>query len=108
MRTTVTLPRVLDVVPTRHGTFYLTATTTTYRINLGASTLFETLITGTPMAPLSDAFDLLAEFCDALPTLTHEEARALAQAAPKVIHRGGWSALSKVHLSMQECRCATL
>ena len=108
MRTTVTLPRTLDVSPTRHGTFRLTATATTYRIDLGASTLFETPIAGTPMAPLSDAFDLLAEFCDSLPTLTHEEARALAKAAPKAIHRGGWSALAKVHLSRQEHRCATL
>jgi ketosteroid isomerase-like protein len=29
MRTTVTLPRTLDVSPTRHGTFRLTATATT-------------------------------------------------------------------------------
>ena len=108
MRTTVTLPRTLDVSPTRHGTFRLTATATTYRIDLGPVTLFETPISGTPMAPLSDAFDLLVEFCDAIPTLTHEEARALAQAAHNAVHRGGWSALSKVHLSMRERRCATL
>ena len=107
MRTTVTLPRTLDVSLTRHGTFRLTATATTYRIDLGASTLFETPIAGTPMAPLSDAFDLLAEFCDALPTLTADEARALAQAAPMAVHRDGWAALSKVHLTMQEHRCAT-
>ena len=100
MRTTVTLPRTLDVSPTRHGTFRLTATATTYRIDLGASTLFETPIDGTPMAPLSDAFDLLAEFCDALPTLTNEEARALAQAAPLVIRSGGWSRLVKIHQAL--------
>jgi hypothetical protein len=100
MRTTVTLPRTIDVSPTRHGIFYLTATATTYRIDLGASTLFETPIAGTPMAPLSDAFDLLAEFCDALPTLTHEEARALAQAAPRVVRSGGWSRLEDIHQAL--------
>ena len=100
MRTTVTLPRTLDVSPTRHGTFRLTATATTYRIDLGASTLFETPIDGTPMAPLSDAFDLLAEFCDALPTLTHEEARALAQAAPRVVRSGGWPRLADIHQAL--------
>ena len=97
MRTTVTLPRTLDVSPTRHGTFRLTATATTYRIDLGASTLFETPIAGTPIAPLSDAFDLLAEFCDALPAMTHEEARAIAQAAPRVVRSGGWSRLADLH-----------
>ena len=97
MRTTVTIPRTLDVSPTRHGTFRLTATATTYRIDLGASTLFEAPISGTPMAPLSDAFDLLVEFCDALPTLTREEARALAQAAPRVVRFGGWSRLADIH-----------
>ena len=100
MRTTVTLPRTLDVSPTRHGTFRLTATATTYRIDLGASTLFETPIDGTPMAPLSDAFDLLAQFCDALPTLTNEEARALAQSAPRVVRSGGWSRLVKIHQAL--------
>lgn len=100
MRTTITLPRTLDVSPTRHGTFRLTATATTYRIDLGASTLFETPIAGTPMAPLSDAFDLFVEFCDALPTLTHEEARALAQAAPRVVHRGGWLRLADIHQAL--------
>ena len=100
MRTTVTLPRTLDVSPTRHGTFRLTATATTYRIDLGASTLFETPIAGTPMAPLSDAFDLLTEFCDALPTLTHEDARALAQAAPQVVRSGGWSRLADIHQAL--------
>lgn len=100
MRTTITLPRTLDVSPTRHGTFRLTATATTYRIDLGASTLFETPIAGTPMAPLSDAFDLLTEFCDALPTLTHEEARSLAQAAPRVVRSGGWSRLEDIHQAL--------
>lgn len=100
MRTTVTLPRTLDVSPTRHGTFRLTATATTYRIDLSASTLFEMPIAGTAMAPLSDAFDLLAEFCDALPTLTHEEARALAQAAPRVVRSDGWSRLEDIHQAL--------
>ena len=100
MRITVTLPRTLDVSPTRHGTFRLTATATTYRIDLSASTLFETPIAGTPMAPLSDAFDLLVEFCDALPTLTHEEARALAQAAPLAVRSGGWSRLADIHQAL--------
>jgi hypothetical protein len=52
------------------------------------------------MAPLSDAFDLLAEFCDALPTLTNEEARALAQAAPRVVRSGGWSRLADIHQAL--------
>lgn len=97
MRTTVTLSRTLDAIPTIHGTFRFTATATTYRFSLGAAILFESNIEGTPIATLSDAFDLLAEFCDSLPALTYDDARALAQAAPAVVRGDGWTRLQQIH-----------
>ena len=106
MRTTITLSRTLDAIPTVHGTFRFTALDGAYRFELNGTTLFETDTEGTPIATLSDAFDLLAEFCDSLPALGYDEARALAVAAPKVVRGDGWSRLQQIHDAHGERRCA--